>query len=427
MARAPSSTKRRTKTKAPGVYRSRSGRYEIAYRDSDGRLVFRVVEGGLEDAKAERADVIGKLCRGEPVRRTKATFGEFAKTVMEGLNARPRTLEKHEYHLNAHLLPRFRNRKLADITTDDVARLVAEMTRGVRFERVDDRLVRKSTRGKDPAGNDKGGFAGSTITGTVSTLSLVLGKAKRKGLIPANPCIELEKDERPKLTRPEKRVLTDAEIASLLAKADGFRPLVALLVFSGLRLGEALGLCWSDVGGGYVRVRRQLGRDRKPAEIKTAAGRRDVVLIPQLAAVLAAHRLASLHSGDSDYVFPAPDGSGRDHRSTAKGIERAVKRAKLGDGISAHSFRHTFASQLIVGHGEDPVRVSRQLGHTSPAFTAATYAHLFEQARHADDLRERMANGYGKLLADVNALSTEARNEPQPDAAPVASIARIRG
>lgn len=197
----------------------------------------------------------------------------------------------------------------------------------------------------------------------------------------------------------EKRVLNEAEIGRLLVEGGStFRPMIAVLIFSGLRLGEALGLRWSDIDDGFIRVRRQLGRDRQTAEIKTAAGRRDVVLMPQLASVLREHRIGQRHCAESDFVFPAPDGRGRDHRSVGRGIERAVERAKLGDGISAHSFRHTFASQLIVGLGLDPVRVSKQLGHTNAGFTASTYAHLFEQARHADELREQMAQGYGRLL-----------------------------
>ncbi len=178
--------KRRTRTKAPGVYRSVSGSYEIAYRDSDGRHVFKVVEGGFEDAKAARADIVGKLSRGEPIRNVKATFGEFAETVYEGLTGRPQTLAVHRWALDSHLLPRFRNRKLADITTDDVARLVAEMGRGVRFEKVGGRLVRtRREKGK--------GYSGSTTSAVVKTLGVVLGKAKRRGLIPANPVADLER------------------------------------------------------------------------------------------------------------------------------------------------------------------------------------------------------------------------------------------
>jgi integrase len=415
MQAQPTKAPRRVRTKAPGVYRSVSGRYEIAYRDSDGRLVFKVVQGGFESAKAARADIVGKLSRGEPVRLTKATFGEFAETVHDGLTGRPATIAHHRWALDHHLLPRFRYRKLADISTDEVARLITEMANGVYFEKVDGHLIRKRRAT---------GYAGWTTTGVISTLGLILTKAKRRGLIPANPVSDLERGERPKLTRAEKRVLDDGEIAKLLDNAGGFRPLIAVLIFSGLRLGEALGLQWHDIDDGFIHVRRQLGRDRKPAEIKTPAGRRGVVLMPQLASLLTAHKLASLRSQESDYVFAAPGGRGHDHRSAARGIERAVDRAKLGDGISAHSFRHTFASQLI-GLGLDPVRVAGQLGHTSAAFTAATYAHEFERARHADDLRERMALGYGRLL-DVNAMSTSARNSPQRSPEEVASIAGIR-
>ena len=323
------------------------------------------------------------------MRSAKVTFGDFAETIFAGMNARPRTLEKHRYHLDAHLLPRFRNRKVGEITTDDVARLISEMETGVHYVTIELRLVRERR---------KSGYAGWTILGVVSTLGLILGKTKRRGLIPVNPVVDLERSERPKVARAEKRVLDDSQIARLstrLAHSAAYRSVDLLRTSTR----KALDLQWRDVDEGFLHVRRQVGRDRAPAEIKTDAGRRDVVLMPQLASLLTAHRLASLHSLEADYAFRAPDGRGRDHRSTAKGIERAVTRAGLGRGISAHSFRHTFASQLIVGLGLDPVRVSRLLGHTSPAFTASTYAHMFEQARHADELRERMAEGYGHLLA----------------------------
>jgi integrase len=138
------------------------------------------------------------------------------------------------------------------------------------------------------------------------------------------------------------------------------------------------------------------------------------------ASKLKADRLASLYSQDEHFVFPAPDG-GRDHRSVGRGIERAVERARLGAGISVHSFRQTYASQLVVGLGLDPVRVAKQLGHRNAGFTAATYAHMFEQARHANELRDRMSQGYGCLL-NVNTMSTGARNQSQPQPAKISEV-----
>ena len=56
-----------------------------------------------------------------------------------------------------------------------------------------------------------------------------------------------------------------------------------------------------------------------------------------------------------------------------------------------HDLRHTFASHLIVDLGFDVVQVSRLMGHASPSTTLNIYAHMFDHARHAADIRARMA------------------------------------
>lgn len=242
---------RRVKTKVPGIYRSVSGAYEILDRDSDGRLRSEAVQGDLEAAKAARAEKVAKLHRGERVAPTRLTFGEWSKEWLAGLNKRPRTIAAHRYALDKHLA-RFNRRKLGAITADDVARLVADM--------------------------QKNGYAGWTITGTLSTLSSCLGRAKRRGLIPANPVAELTRDERPSVNGGAKRVLSGQEIATVLENAtDAFRPLVAVMIFGGLRLGEALALKWEAVNydAGFLHVREQLSPKRELAELKTSSGRRD--------------------------------------------------------------------------------------------------------------------------------------------------------
>src|SRR5690349_5029139 len=119
-----SNAPRRVKTKAPGVYRSVSGKYEFSFRDSDGRLRWKTVDGGFEEAKAQRAELVGRIRKGEAVRPSRQTFAEFADEWLAGLNKRPRTIEAYRYALNKHLLPRFKRRRLAEITVDDVAKLV---------------------------------------------------------------------------------------------------------------------------------------------------------------------------------------------------------------------------------------------------------------------------------------------------------------
>jgi integrase len=368
--------KRRTKIdRYPGVYRSVSGRYEIAYRDSDGKLRFKAVGTNLQDAVAARAEIVGKVRKGVRVAPVKLTFQAWSGQWLDGLSKRPRTIDAYRYALDRHLLPRFKNRRVADITVDDVAKLIREM--------------------------EQAGYAGWTTMGALSTLSGCLGKAKRRGLIPVNPVSELERDERPSLAAKDKRVLGEREIASLLRNGESFRPVMAVMVFSGLRMAETLAVRWQDIDfeAGFIRVRWQLDLKRGLVELKTESGSRDVVLMPQLAKLLRAHRMASRRKATTDFVFPSPDGRGRDQRSTSRGIQRALKRAGLeGEGLSAHAFRHTFASLLIIGLKLDPVTVSKQLGHANPATTLRVYAHLFDQARHADATRQAMGAKFGHLL-----------------------------
>jgi integrase len=374
-----SQPKRRVRSRRyVGVYRSVSGKLEIQYRDEDGHNRFRSGDWTSELAASKaRAEIIKRKDQGEPVKPTTSLIGEFAETWHAGLTDRPRTKDGYRYHLDKHLLPRFRRRKLPALTTDDVAKLVADMTAA--------------------------GFKPWTIRGTLTTLSAMYQQAVRKRLVASNPVRGLEKKERPKLKQTRKRILDENEIRQLLANAGGYRPLIALLLFTGVRLGEALGLTWADIDTdeGFVRVREQLGRDRRRVELKTDSAVRDIVLVPQLASVLKQHKMASRFKRPEDYVFASPHGKGRDHRATARGIRRAVDRAKLRDGgkVTAHTLRHTYASMLIVGMGVDPVNVSKQLGHSDPATTLGVYSHEFEKARHADELRQGFGDRFGSLLA----------------------------
>jgi integrase len=56
-----------------------------------------------------------------------------------------------------------------------------------------------------------------------------------------------------------------------------------------------------------------------------------------------------------------------------------------------YDLRHTFASHLIIDLGLDPAQVSRILGHARITITLDIYTHLFEDVRHARDIRARMA------------------------------------
>ena len=148
---------------------------------------------------------------------------------------------------------------------------------------------------------------------------------------------------------------------------------------------------------GVVRVRLQLNRQGELVEPKTKAAKRDVPVPPSLAKMLAAHRLASPHSGDGDFVFASETGGPLRHQNiVARGLGNALATTGLPH-LAWHDLRHVAASALIA-QGVSVAYLSRLLGHASPAITLGTYAHVFSRAEHDDRTREQMEAAFGEVL-----------------------------
>src|SRR5207253_3118027 len=128
-------------------------------------------------------------------------------------------------------------------------------------------------------------LAPTTARIVLITLNQVCRFAVRRGWLAENPVSKLEPSEKPHWTPRRVAILEGEQLARFLAHAGRHRPLFELLAYTGLRIGEALGLTWSDIDfdAGLIRVHRQLSRRREHAPLKTEAGRREVVLAPAVA------------------------------------------------------------------------------------------------------------------------------------------------
>jgi integrase len=179
-----------------------------------------------------------------------------------------------------------------------------------------------------------------------------------------------------------------------------YRLLFELLAYTGLRIGEALGLTWADIDveAGLIRVHRRLSRRREHARLKTEAGRREVILAAPLARRLGEQRLASRHKAPNDFVFANTLGRGLDYRDVGEGFRQALKCAGLqaSGKLTLHSLRHTFAS-LLIARRLDVVFGSRQLGHANPSITLSVYAHLYARADHATTARKALEASYAAM------------------------------
>lgn len=390
-----------------GIYEQPNGKYMVCFMVA-GKPRFRVIGLDLKEARRQRGVLIQGARRGEvPVAaglRLHSVADRWLRryeTLVAADLRRSRTLESHRYYLNRHLLPRLGSRRVSALTADDICDVIA----GMRMA----------------------GCSEKTIGNALATLHSILRFAKRYGWIVDDPIAKLEASERPHPQPRRQRVLGREEVVRLLAcVSDPYTPLVATALFTGMRISELLGLVWEDVelDAGTIHVRAQLSRAHRgvPATRvapKTRAAVRDIPLVPQLVDVLRAHHARAANMAMSDWVFPSQVGTPLGHRNAQRrALTRAARRAGLEDGswppLRFHDLRHTFASHLIVDLGLDVAQVSRILGHAQITTTLSVYTHLFDDARHAKDLRAKMtASAFAALL--------EPRND-QPSVGTVVSL-----
>lgn len=375
-------------------------RFELNYRDSDGKARRQTIEGGIKAARAALADVKARQGKGERVAPRRLRFDEAAERWLTSAQAtlRPATGRTYDAHLRVHLLPRWRSRRLDSIGVDDVARLVEEMRAA--------------------------GCKAWTIRGALTVAGRVFDFARRRLDCPgANPVRDLDRSERPASDARERRVLTRDELAAVLAAApDRHRPLLRFAAQTGVRLGEALGLRWRDINldEGTATIAGQLDRDRQHVECKTRRSRRTLELPGELTHALREHRLAASRCAPDDAVFSTRTGGPFDHRA----VQRALRSASTAAGIAdppptVHDLRHTHASAWIAAGG-DLAELSARLGHASPAITASVYAHDFEAVARGAERRARLDVMYGSAVAATD--RSPAQRETPPVGAEVADL-----
>ena len=157
--------------------------------------------------------------------------------------------------------------------------------------------------------------------------------------------------------------------------------LAMLLHHTGMRVGEALALTRRDIDWTEGRVYVRKG--------KTASATR-TALMP-----VNPDDLAELHDAmtrwmikrqglnpKSDRIFVSGSGGTLLYNSVHRSFERVSARAGITPPIHPHQLRHTYAS-VKLGRGANPAGLAAQLGHSSPAITMRTYAHVADKEQYA--------------------------------------------
>jgi len=230
-------------------------------------------------------------------------------------------------------------------------------------------------------------------------LSKMFNLAESWGLRPdgSNPCRHVEKFREHK----RERMLSAEELARLgdaLAAYEGSPYAVAavkLLVFTGARLGEVLGLLWQ-----WIDFER--GEARLP-DSKTGA--KTLHLPPPALAVLAD---LPRFEGNPHVIVGQKLGAALTDLQTPW---QAIRAAAGLDNVRLHDLRHAFAS-VAASSGMGLPIIGKMLGHTQAA-TTARYAHLA-----SDPVKAAAATVAGKIAA---AMGSGLRHSGESEVLPLRS------
>jgi integrase len=302
-----------------------------------------------------------------------------------------RTLDDYRKAVVRMLVPRLGSRRVKTVSRHDVALLKPDLVEGYGVEQAHHALRALSAMmahgmaigqlGVNPA-TGQGQFTTRRRERFLSEAELArlgdaLRRAEAEGLPPAP-------QERGNYHDP-KRALVPAYPPAVAA--------IRMLLLTGMRRGEVLGLCWGDVD----LVRGELVLQRHKTARRT--GEKRVPITPLVAEVLEAARSWRT----SEYVFP-----GRKPDSALVGISKVwdrIRRAADLSDVRLHDLRHTFAS-MGVSQGVGLSLVGSLLGHADPV-TTHRYAHLHDDPRRqaAETISTRVQSALAGDISSDTATS----------------------
>ena len=304
---------------------------------------------------------------------TSLTLGEWLPHWLE-LYARPSvrhsTYVSYEGYVRKHLVPALGALPLDKLIPADLQRLYLQKLQ-------QDHLSPK------------------TIANLHACLHRALQQAVKEQLILSNPCDAVDL---PRKDAAEISVLTREQQAQLMQESYRHRygVFIRLALSTGMRIGEIVGLRWSDVdlNNRILFVRSTLNRlptvdGESKTQLfvgtpKTKNGRRSIPLFDAIILDFwdwrkvqeADAQLARCAYENTGYVVTNEFGRPIEPRTFRDHYIRILRAAGLPH-FTFHALRHTFATRAIE-QGLDVKALSKILGHASVGFTLDTYAHLLD-------------------------------------------------
>lgn len=347
------------------------GRLTIG-RDDNGKQKRKAIYGKTKKEVKEKMDILKvKINKGVYIEPSEITLGNWIETWMCDYkihSARITSIQSYESYYRNNIKPMLGNIKIKDLRNEDIQRFV-------------NRLTEKK-------------LSATTIEKHCAVISMALDKAVENEMILKNPC---KKVCLPAKHKKEARVLTIEEQKKLIEIALNYRDseIIVFMLYTGLRLGEALALTWDDIDFDRkiidvnktqtIRRSRFTENGKQQVEFtptKTKASNRKIPLLHSLENLL--HTIKEKQDKISlDYserynslnlVFCTREGKIRPSASVSYRLKMFSEALGM-EHINAHALRHTFATRGLENGIE--MRVMQDLlGHSTMKMTADLYTHV---------------------------------------------------
>lgn len=223
-------------------------------------------------------------------------------------------------------------------------------------------------------------------------IHVVLAQAEKEMLVPYNAA---DKATPPQKEKSEVGTFQTSELIAIRDAAAKepvkWQTIIHLLMITGCRRGEIVGLKWDKVNWKDSSIRIDTTLLYTPArgvyESTTKTGADRTIKLPkETMDLLRQYRVWQLETRlangdrwqDTPYVFTGECGGCMAPDTLSGYLTRFEKKYNLPH-IHAHKFRHSMASVLYFS-GADPVSISKRLGHAQVSTTQNIYSHLIEQA-----------------------------------------------
>ena len=328
----------------------------------------------IEKELARQATLFEENCRLGNVSGEKPTFERYSAYVM-GLKERNgmkvTTAERYRdmlKRINAEIGPL----KLQDIRPDHLNRLYAKLA--------------------EPGQNKRTGMGLSqkTIIEHHRVISSIFSQAVKEQLVPSNIA---QRATPPKNPKKEMDAFEAEEVQAILKALESeplkWQVMTHLLIATGARRGEIMGLRWKNVDWDNHRLYLCENRVYTPKSgaisttLKTGENRYVSISLAVLDLLKRwqseqAEFYKFLGITPSDYVLTADDGQPMHPDSPTDWLAKFAKRHDLPP-IHPHKFRHTQAS-LLISEGVDILTVSKRLGHAKVSTTLDIYSHALAKS-----------------------------------------------